>query len=299
MLKFFKFRSKRKYPKGKNRSTLFLDAQHGLGNRLRAVASAACVAQKTNRHLVIIWEPDHHCFCRMSDLFKYSGEVLDRSFVSEADRSGMSLFNYMEIEQGSSKDAYIAPDIVGDLYVRSAYPINSPLTSWREENNFLKSLDPSEPVSTLLSSVPARYELGVHIRMIGGDSAQHLSYEQKSNWTQVGHEEIEFWRNKSHYSNFVNRIDEVLGKRNVNRFFLAADNPDAYRFFLDRYDERVTVLTRDRYDRSAEQLRYALADAMLLSRSSVLLGSNWSSFTELAVRLSQNKLKPELAGINF
>lgn len=303
MLKLFRWGQKQdKLPAGlpsEGRSTIYLDAQHGLGNRLRAIASAATIAKKTNRNLVIVWEPDHHCDCRLSDLFEYGGAVLEQSFISDAVQSGIKTFNYMEVEEGAEKDAFLEPSLTGDIYVRSAYPINSPLTSWRDENNFLRSLKPNESVASLVSEVSKDYKLGVHVRMVGGRNAEHLSYEATSNWTEEGHEKIDFWRGKSHYSNFVKRIDENLATKRYRNFFLAADNPEAYQFFRGKYGDRVLALRRDKYDRSVEQLRYALADAILLSRSSLLLGSNWSSFTELAVRLSPHKLKLELSGVDF
>src|SRR5690606_23340583 len=88
---------------------VYIDAQHGLGNRLRAIASAAAIAQKSGRELIIVWEPDHHCECDFHDLFEYSGPVLRKSLLQEANQT-MCVYNYMEIEPGACKDAEIIID---------------------------------------------------------------------------------------------------------------------------------------------------------------------------------------------
>ena len=77
----------------------FIDAQHGLGNRLRAIGSAAAIADHQGYELVIVWEPDEHCNCYFHDLFDYSGAVIDSSFKT-INEDNMSVYNYMEIEGG-------------------------------------------------------------------------------------------------------------------------------------------------------------------------------------------------------
>ena len=80
---------------------------------------------------------------------------------------------------------------------------------------------------------------------------------------------------------------------------MAADKPETYDAFTETYGDRVAYLPRPVYDRSAEQLRYALADALLLGSAPLLLGSSWSSFSELAMRLSPHKAEIEMSGKDF
>ena len=48
---------------------VFRRTNHGLGNRLRAYASAAALAKKSGRHLIIVWIPDMHVDSHFCDLF--------------------------------------------------------------------------------------------------------------------------------------------------------------------------------------------------------------------------------------
>ena len=42
---------------------IVVDAKNGLGNRLRALASAMAVAEATGRSTLLVWVPDLHCNC--------------------------------------------------------------------------------------------------------------------------------------------------------------------------------------------------------------------------------------------
>ena len=278
------------------RPKLFIDAQHGLGNRLRAIGSAAAIAQATDRELVIVWQPDDHCNCRFSDLFDYQGSVLDASFIKES--GDCDVHNYMAIE-GGKKGALIRAEGARDIYARSAFVLNSAHSSWDAENRFIQALRPVEAVLALVNSVRNPNDVSVHVRMEGGRKDEHLPYENAANWTEEDHDLIDHWRAKSHFSHFMKRIDALIAEGAAEHIFIAADRPETYLKFLSAYNGRVAWLERSVYDRSAEQLRFSLADAILLSRAPLLLGSTWSSFSELARRLSPRGIKVEMSGNDF
>ena len=264
------------------RDKLYIDAQHGLGNRLRAIGSAGAVARATNRELVVIWQPDHHCDCRMEDLFAYDGEVQDQSFLDHATASGATTLNYMEIEDGADKGAPLTLEAGRDAYVRSAYVLTHPASDWATENQLLMDLRPTPEVLDLLAQAGDPAPIGLHIRMEGAPGTDHNSYDARENWTQEGHAAIHHWRERSHYKHFMARLDTLLKASPDARVFLAADQSETYEVFAQTYGANLSMLNRRHYDRSAQQLRYALADILGLARVSHLLGSNWSSFTEAA-----------------
>lgn len=283
----------------KHKPQLFVDAQHGLGNRMRAIGSAAAFAQKTDRELVIVWEPDHHCEGRFADLFDYDGAVIEEAFIESATADGCEVFNYMEIEEGAQKDALITGEGNNDIYFRSAYVLNSPHSNWQEDNKFLHDLTPVEEVRDLVASVRNPNDLSAHVRMEAGEGLDHNTYDSVENWTEEGHQLIHKWRAKSHFSHFMKRIDQLVAENRAERIFLATDLPETYQEFVDTYGDRIAYLSRDIFDRSAQQLTYALADVLLLGRSPLLLGSTWSSFSELALRMSPQKMAVEMSGKDF
>ena len=277
---------------------VYVDAQHGLGNRIRAIGSAAAIAEKSGRELIIVWEPDHHCECRFSDLFDYNGLVIEKSFTGKTSKN-MDVYNYMEIEAGSSKDKEIVIDNNKDLYLRAAYTFNSPLSDWESENKFIKQLTPTSEIEAMVNGLDLTNAIAAHVRMEAGASLDYNTYDSVENWTQEGHDQLHFWREKSHYSHFIKRIDQLFAEQPNLKLFLATDLPENYQAFEDYYGDKLIFLKRDVYDRSKEQIQYGLADAILLSKSQKLLGSTWSSFSELAMRMSDTLLSIEMSGEDF
>ena len=281
-----------------NLPKLYIDAQHGLGNRLRAIGSAAAIAKSEGYELVIVWQPDEHCNCYFHDLFEYDGPVIDSSFKKINDRN-IRLYNYMEIE-GGKKNEPINCGEQQSIYVRTAFTLSHKSSSWNDENKFIQALSPVQRVRDLVNSVAFPNDVSVHIRMGEISDGKPPSYEtDESNWSLDDQKLIDHWRSKSHYNNFINRINTLIRENDHLSLFLACDNKIGYKALLDRYGSKINYLARPCFNRSTEQIQYALADALLLSKSRLILGSNWSSFTELASRLSTHYPKMEVAGINF
>ena len=278
---------------------LFIDAQHGLGNRLRAMASAAAIAEATGRELVVIWQPDAHCGCAYEDLFHRQGGVLSEGFAAEAPSFGIDLFNYMEVEPGSAKDAPILLHGLRDAYLRSAYPLVHPASTWETENRALARFVPNEVVMDLVQRGGPAPALSVHVRMEGGRAAEHLAYESPANWTAEAHRDIDHWRRRSHYSYFLARIDQLVAQGLADSIFLATDTPEVQERLSQIYGDRLTTHPRPASDRSVVAMVHALADALLLSRAPRIVGSTWSSFTELAARLARHPITVELSGRDF
>lgn len=262
---------------------IYIHAQHGLGNRLRAIASAASIAAAEKRKLTIIWEPDLHCDCTFDVLFNYDGEVLQQS-PSAFDRP-VKRFSYMPNELDSVKDALIEADISEDIVVKSAFTLNHPAVNYEQDNAFLRSLVPSNFVQSLVNSVDISDCIGVHIRMEGASNTKLQAYDEAEHWRPEDHQAIQSWRDKSHYSLFIEQIDNILADQPELGVFLATDLPETYKAMKAKYPN-IKVLERAHFDRSGEQLCYALADLLLLAKCDMFLGSTWSSFSEMAKRLS-------------
>jgi len=282
-----------------SREKLYIDAQHGLGNRLRAIASAASIAEATGKELVIVWQPDHHCQAHFSDLFNYNGPVEEVSFIDSAASFCDRTYNYMSVEKGACKDEEIDLALKGSVYMRSAFTLKSRVSSWNSENVFLRSLKAHDFIKGLTSAIRQTNELSVHVRMAGGKNYEQLPFEHQSNWTEEDHRKISEWREKSHFSVFFKRIDQLIAHNEISTIFVAADLPETYGEFRKRYGERIVWLCRQKNDRSTEQLQFALADAILLSRAKIFLGSTWSSFSELAMRFADPGIRKEMSGVDF
>lgn len=283
------------------RPKLFIDAQHGLCNRLRAMASAAAIAEATERALVVIWRPDPHCQARLGELLDYPGLVIEDDGADVLRAQAGVEFNYMEIEEGSCFQAPIdLSDHAGqDVYIRSAYSLTSPHLEMAAEQLFLHDLRPARPILDLVARVRHPNQVAAHIRMGTGPGFDHLLHESPENWPEHRHEELARWRAKSHVDRFTTRLDPLVAEGQAETIFVAADLAETYELLADRYGTRVTWLARDLYGREAEQIQYALADLLLLTRADLFLASSWSSFSDVAQRLAPAGRRRERSGFDF
>lgn len=286
------------------RPRLFIDVQHGLCNRLRAMASAASIAARTGRQLVVLWVPDHHCEARIGDILSYDGLVIeDRSTADLILKRSVIVYNYIEIEPGAR---FQEPILDGssnhegqDVYIRSAYTLNSPYRNDMDEQAFLRGLRPSAPVLDLVRQLHHPFQVAAHIRMATGPAYDHLSFESPENWPEHRHHELVEWRRKSDVARFVARLDQLIADGKAETIFVAADLETTYDSLAERYGDRIFRLKRDRYDRSARQVQYALADLILLTAAPLFLASSWSSFSDVAQRLARPGRHTERSGYDF
>lgn len=266
------------------------------------MASAAVIAERTDRELIVIWRPDHHCEARLGDLLEYDGLVIEDETGGLLRKSCDRVYNYMEIEESADFQASILDDdspSIADVYIRSAYTLNSPLSDRGAENRFLRSLRANSEVASFVRQVAHPSDLTVHIRMASGPDFEHLSYESPENWPEERHQELTRWRRKSDVSRFIKRIDTLRRERGVETIFVAADLPATYSALIERYGESIRHLPRTQYDRSAAQLQTALADMILLTSAPIFLGSTWSSFSDIAQRIARSGRHFEQSGVDF
>mmetsp|Transcript_20715 Transcript_20715/g.84173 ORF Transcript_20715/g.84173 Transcript_20715/m.84173 type:complete len:799 (-) Transcript_20715:3136-5532(-) len=197
---------------------LFGHCMHGLGNRLRALGSMMSFAKNSNRELVIIWENDEHCGSDFEDLFasKYvtmgelgpkapfkDGEKYDNAFKS------LKVYNYMELEEDAAKDELVVDDPEMHIYYKGAYIMNAPeLSDWEQDNENLRSLVPVDEVKQIMeqhSSKQFGNMVGVHIR--NRDLAQDIqNVDFSKEYTASASNTMDYWRHKSHYKNFIDRV---------------------------------------------------------------------------------------------
>ena len=300
-----------------SKRVIFVHAQYGLGNRLRALGSAMALANVTQHILVLIWVPDAHLNCTFNDLFANDMIVLDKlsmewppSIMHRNDPAmrQMDFYNFMRDKDGihvhDPNIQRIDPKPNKHVYVKSAYVIRSSFTPriisttsayW---SVMRENLIPIPWIMELvhdpgLKSI--REMIGVHIRSrtiendIKGVKAENYgrSYEITDKWRKV-----------TGLQTFVKRMRKVDSKQ---VYFIAADQQETIEALQNEFGaHRIRALRRSEpcEMRNALCVRLALADIICLSRTRLILGSHWSSFTETAVRLSGGK-KALLAGVHF
>ncbi len=302
---------------------LYINVRNGLGNRLRALASAYNIAKYTNRKLVIIWIPDFHCEAKFTDLFVITQFFKNASFVYteteipfaeinnyESNDKSNEIKRYEFNESGSgdmlkynyetNKGQYIDDRYPGDIYVSSACVLNNKHTNWYKENAFLRHLQLTEELEMKIYDFEVKYNIynaiGVHIRM--GQDYHVYPHDNIEGYNEESKKSCQKWRAASNWETFVVEMRRILKTNSNQLFFICCDNQFIYNEIIEEIGyNNICFVPKNVYDRSLKQIESAVMDMYLLSRCKTILGSNWSSFSEVAHRLSNKDIK--YAGVDF
>jgi Polysaccharide pyruvyl transferase/N-terminal domain of galactosyltransferase len=277
-----------------NKKRLVIIPKNGLGNRLRAVASAAVLAKKLDRNFIIVWLPDFHCNTVFRQLFDDSKLLVDCKDSSIVNLK-IKVQNYAETSAFENR-LNIELKQNDDMCISSACVISSELTNWTEEivwmrRNILPIPDIQKKIDWYSKLFSIENCIGMHIRQ----GQKFASYEQTIGWDRKQIETLTQNRKSSHYCHFIREVKKYRKDNPDQKFFICFDNEEV-RDIAEKY--KLQYIDRREFDRSLNQIKSGVIDCFLLSKCTEILGSPWSSFTELGQRLSLNT-KTKLAGKNF
>lgn len=279
---------------------LVVEPFHGLGNRLRAYASAAALAKKSGRKLVVVWIPDVHVNARLSQLFDTSSILVLEFPVLAALRHVRPDFLYYDYNAQGGKDKVILDKSRKPVYVRSAYILQAETkVSEADMNNALRELKPVSQIMARVSEEQNRLQhrgvfVGVHIRMLSDldidvPGISKLPAAHAAGAHSMG--PVKLNRDRCHYKEFIPHLEQAVhNNRNVS-FLVASDMPEAINALRKIFGEKVVSFEHENCSGSSRRdslcLQSTLAEFFLLSRvSSALILSDWSSASELILRLS-------------
>jgi len=210
--------------------------------------------------------------------------------------------NCYDYNDSTQKNKYIDDTIEGDIYVISACCLNNKYTSWEKEAQFLRKLAPTYHISEKIQNfkdnllqrgINIKDCVGIHIRM----HQWGKSYEDISDYSPSEKEKVIRWRNASHWKTFLEEITRLMTIDQNTKFFLCCDNEEAYNELVKHVSNNLIYHPKNVFDRSKQQLIGAMVDLWLLGQTRKLLGSNWSTFTEVAHKLNGRELR--MAGVHF
>ena len=225
------------------------DVKNGLGNRLRALASAMSVARALRRPVLLVWVPDLHCNCSFAELYeRLPFPVLEEPIPQEnLSVQEFQVYNYMRGEPGAVKDEAVDVDPDRHLYFKSAYVMNHAMGQWASDGPRQQILRLRPVPFVRLRLVADHFMVGLHVRNIFDAPRDTATSTNVTGASAVDGAEKEYgkdisdtlleWRKASHWRNFVPRISTMLAdyaayqKTNTSapqlQFYLAADSEEA------------------------------------------------------------------------
>jgi hypothetical protein len=248
----------------------------GLANRMRVIASAYHYALEYQYPVTLIWERSFVLNCPFTRLFK----LPDNTSLIEYSRSPLSV-RALSFSQKFLRKTGISIPLGHDYYlvgdaVQNDDKVNQ-LTAhqkvyietvhkFAEQHRGGALLVPVEELQTSISHVRNNYKdftLGVHIRRT--DNMNSIKF--------------------SPLKEFFHVIDQELSKHPDLSIFLATDSLPEEQAMKNRYKDRVMCLHKTLNRNDEKGIRDALVDLYCLAASDKIIGSHYSSFSEVAAQI--------------
>lgn len=271
---------------------LDINAIGGLCNRMRAIATACRLASASNRRLRVIWHsndelraPFNELFCPLpDDITLYEPSDVEYALKWEMPRKknlyASALYQtlaYKAVYSDTSnlirycgRDEALRQEICsmkGNILIISGLSIGG-----YDAERMRMMFKPSQAVARIIESRTSRFDahtVGVHIRRTDNvrsieDSPLYL---------------------------FVGEMERILQQEPLTRFFLATDDAGVMRELTGRFGDKI-ICGDDNVSRDTLRgMMHATADLWALASTSRILGSFYSSFTDLAAVLGDTPLQ--------
>lgn len=262
---------------------LVIRPQSGLANRLRALDSAVGLAARWGCPLHVLWVRTPELNAPFSSLFRLGdaftvaerfslirdngrAQLLSRKLLREAYLRRFSAF----------KSIIFHDEVIRRVREKKGFgDLAEALPAYIESNwRFHPSPDPYcwlAPTPSIAAAVEAHTAafddrtIGVHIR-------------RRDNRQSIRHSPTEA---------FIEVMESALGEDPRTHFFLATDSPAEETRLRLRFGERILSRSRKLSRLHTSGLRDALVDLLLLSRTSRIIGSHWSSFSGVAAEIGR------------
>ena len=282
-------------------SRLFVvEVYHGMGNRLRALASAAAIARLHNFSLVVVWHPDLHANVFIEELFSVWPGSLTTSVSPLNILLGMNEPVRVYDLLRHRTNINLAP---GSIYVKSPFVITTdPAVPEHHVKTVLRtqfqvSASVQSLVNKQMSNLRTRTLIGAHIRMLVDQTQDIPGISKETTHSDRGLHamgDAEEQRRRCHVSYFFPKISAALANYPDSKLYVATDSPMAVDFLSSKFGADRVISTSAETSESCNGserrksfcVKLALAESFILSRADVLFTSTWSSASEFIAQIS-------------
>lgn len=256
--------------------SLTVEPTAGLGNRMRAIAAAIELARRLACPLRLVWTRTPALGCRFDELFQPlpGVAVAEHSWTMSRIERGLGtrlgFYHYLtepEIElrrRGGGFD-----DLAG---VRRPYLITC--ARFLDVRVQLEHPRPIDAITREVDRTAAAFTphtVGVHIRRGENDPATHEPLTAP-------------------LDSFLTAMRRQIDAEPRTNFFLSTDSPAEEVLVVAAFGSRIITLPKSLDRRTPAAIRGALVDMLCLARTRAILGSYFSSFTELAAEIGGSRL---------
>lgn len=254
---------------------LFAASSSGLGNRLLMLAGCLRVAERTNRRLLLYWPDNDQLGSSFDTLFTNHFDMVDAedlNFLLRSDRT-VKIYNtwrqsgplYTDIDPGGDPETEV---IIVKGWVTAKFAGEKRNWKFHEEiDRHLRTLTPCAEFMKQVAAFPLPpFTLGVHMRR--GDPTREFIDEYR----------------RSEDAHFLAIMQAVLDAVPDAHFFLATDHPPTEAQLREQFGDRILTYPKTSLLRHRQAMAEAMMDFLLLSRTAAVLGTHFSTFSEIAAK---------------
>ncbi len=262
----------------------------GLGNRMKAIASAVDLVEKSGNKLRVVWFRDWGLNAPFNQLFEPINHPLFR--LKEASLSDLVLLDRPRKRNFHIPRLYQKMVFHSCLYEQEIEPLylqGFDFEKWARENAraYLAAYVafapyPSSLIAHLFTPVEEiRQEIELRCqrfsqRMVG------VHVRRTDNVESIRQSPIEL---------FYKKLDEEIAADNRTGIYLATDSQEVKQEMRSRYGERVVAVDAPAERGSLEGIRDGIADMYTLARTEKIYGSFHSTFSTMAAQLGNIPLE--------
>lgn len=259
---------------------LTIEPLGGLANRMRVIDSAYFLANSLGIPLTVHWYQDSSCNCRFDYLFKSIPgiRIIERNtahflvrFVRRFLPLWLFIANRRYVGQSELEKVDINKSCIFDNFKTNSLYI----ATYSDFLNTRRNFDYFIPIDSIKKEIEDltidfdSLTYGIHIRRTDN------SISIKNSTTNA----------------FVLLMQIEVDRNSSCRFFVASDDPTEIKKLESHFPGRILKHAIQNIDRNTSSaIQEALVDLYCLSRTSKIIGSYWSSFSEVAARLSGAEL---------
>ena len=269
---------------------IILEPQGGLANRMRVIASGIWLKEILNRELVVIWNENYEVNCpydllfEPSSLFSVARKPLKYRYIrSTYGVSQLAKFNAVVINSLiraghllKEKDfhEYIWPGKIDILEIVKSHKkiYIQTCQAFGDQTLGLSRLMPCTDVQQKIDEICKNFNdftIGVHIRRT--DHQQAIKYSP-----------IEL---------FINKMNAEIDLQTDSVFFLCTDDVEVENELKAIFKEKIIAYPKEFSRQNVTGMQDAMIDLFCLSKTKKILGSFWSSFSEIASALNHTPLE--------
>jgi len=269
---------------------IILEPMGGLANRMRVIASGLWLKEKLRTDLVVIWNENYELSCPYNLLFEENDIFLIRQKARK--------YHYVKTSNQTSLSQKLATKIINKLigvdyciqepdfynliwkgkldmcnavkkhkvtYIQTCQEFGDNLFAFQ---NFKPILPIREKIGLITKKFTA-HTTGVHIRRL--DHVISIQYSP-----------IEL---------FINKMRAELDNQKNTKFFLCTDDAEVEKAIIAVFGDKIITYEKELSRQTIKGMQDALVDLYCLSSTKKILGSYWSSYSDIASRLNNIELE--------